>query len=90
MDKKKIAIIGAGNTGLSAAVELAVKANNICALHSVVDSQFTEPKDEVFTLTRLPDMKQPWIDPNEPVFNEHKHRQTCAKNRKKRKKKRRR
>ena len=90
MDKKKIAIIGAGNTGLSAAVELATKANNICALHSVVDSQFTEPKkDEVFTITRLPEIELPWIDPNEPVFNHRKHIQTCARNRKKRKKKRR-
>lgn len=25
-----------------------------------------------------------WIDPNEPVFNKHKHNQTCIKNRKKR------
>ena len=91
MDKKKIAIIGAVNTGLSTAVKLAAKANNVCALHSVVGSQFTEPKkDEVFEITRLPELKQPWIDPNEPVFNHQKHLETCAKNRKKRKKKKRR
>ena len=90
MDKMKIAIIGAGNTGLSTAVALAARHNNICALHSVVDSQFTEhKKDEVFTITRLPELPEIWIDPNEPVFNHQKHLQSCVKNRKKRKKKRR-
>ena len=91
MDKKKIAIIGAGNTGLTKAIELASEANNICVLHSVVDSQFTEPKEEkVFEITRLPELPEIWIDPKEPITNYKKHKQTCAKNRKKRKKKRRR
>jgi siroheme synthase (precorrin-2 oxidase/ferrochelatase) len=36
MDKKKIAIIGAGNTGLTKAIKLATEANNICVLHSVI------------------------------------------------------
>ena len=44
MDKKKIAIIGAGRTGISTAIEHAAMSNNICALHSVVDSQFTEQR----------------------------------------------
>jgi len=91
MDKKKIGIIGAGNTVLTKAIELAVEANNICVLHSVVDSQFTEPKEEkVFKITRLPELPKMWVDPNEPVFNQKKHNQTCAKNRKKRKKRKRR
>lgn len=91
MDNKKIAIIGAGNLGRSIAHVLAAKGHNICDLHSVVDSQFTEPKkDEVFTITRLPELPEIWIDPNEQVFNHQKHLQTCAKNRKKRKKKKRR
>jgi NADH dehydrogenase FAD-containing subunit len=90
MDKKKIVIIGTGHTGLSTAIAHAARHNNICALHSVVDSQFTEPKkDEVFTITRLPELPEIWIDPKEPVFNHQKHIQTCAKNRKNRKKKRR-
>ena len=33
-------------------------------------------------------LREPWIDPHTPVFNEQKHRETCAKNRKKRKAKR--
>ena len=92
MEKERgIIIVGAGSTGLTAAVELAAKQNNICVLHSVVDSQFTEPKEEkVFEITRLPELPEMWIDPNEPVFNQKKHDQTCAKNRKKRKKRKRR
>ena len=92
MEKERgITIIGAGNTGLTKAIELAAEANNICVLHSVVDSQFTEPKKEkVFEITRLPELPEMWIDPNEPVFNQKNHDQTCAKNRKKRKKRKRR
>jgi len=92
MEKERgITIIGAGNIGLTKAVELAAEANNICVLHSVVDSQFTEPKeDKVFEITRLPELPEMWIDPNESVFNKHKHKQTCAKNRKKRKNRKRR
>lgn len=86
---KKIAIIGGGNAGLQVAKTLAEQGNT-CILHSVVDSQFTELKEEVFKLEPIPDLKQPWIDPNEPVFNQQKHDKTCAKNRKKRKKRKRR
>jgi thioredoxin reductase len=86
MDKKKIIVIGAGNTGLTASIELAAERNNICILHDVVDSQFTEPKEEkVFKITRLPELPEIWIDPKEPIKNYKKHEQTCAKNRKKRK-----
>ena len=86
-----ITIIGTGNTGLTKAIDLAAKENNLCVLHSVVDCQFTEPKEEkVFEITKLPELPEMWIDPNEPVFNSHKHRQTCAKNRKNRKKRKRR
>lgn len=59
--------------------------------HTVVDSQFTEPKEEkVFEITRLPELPEMWIDPHTPVFNQKKHDQTCTKNRKKRKKRKRR
>ena len=82
-----IIIIGASGIGKTTALGLADK----CDLPIVVDSQFTEPKEEnVFEITRLPELPEMWVDPNEPVFNEHKHRQTCAKNRKKRKKRKRR
>tara|TARA_R110000744_G_scaffold195512_1_gene314555 strand:+ start:13212 stop:13436 length:225 start_codon:yes stop_codon:yes gene_type:complete len=53
------------------------KHAELCVLYDVVGSQFT-------------DLREPWIDPNEPVVNYKKHKQTCAKNRKKRKNKRRR
>jgi hypothetical protein len=60
-------------------------------IDDVVDSQFTDLREpEPFIITRLPEFKEPWIDPNEPVINYKKNEQTCAKNRKKRKKKRRR
>jgi choline dehydrogenase-like flavoprotein len=84
MDKKKILIVGAGNSGITDAVRLAAKQHDICVLHDVVDSQFTDLRDpEPFLITRLTEFKEPWIDPNEPIINYKKHQQTCAKNRKK-------
>lgn len=82
----KTVIVGCGNEGLLKAREIA----NKCNIPIVVDSQFTEPKEEVFKITKLPELPEMWIDPNEPIFNEHKYKQTCAKNRKKRKKRKRR
>ncbi len=91
MDKKNIAIIGAGNIGKTIALELAKQGNNVCVLGDVVGSQFTDLSEpEPFLITKLPDMQEPWIGPKEPVFNYKKHRQTCAKKRKTRKKKKRR
>lgn len=55
------------------------------------ESQYIALKDpEAFLYTKLAEMPQPFIDTKEPVFNFRKHQQTCAKNRKKRNKKRRR
>lgn len=91
MDKKNIAIIGAGNIGKTVALELAKQGNNVCVLGDVVGSQFTDLREpEPFLITKLPDMPEPWIYPKEPVFNYKKHQQTCAKKRKTRKKKKRR
>jgi hypothetical protein len=87
MDKKKMAIIEIGDTMLSEAVKLAARCNDICALHSVVGSQFPEhKKDEMFTIIKRPELSKIWIDPKDLEPNHQKHLQTCAKNRKKRKK----
>ena len=70
---------------------IAKNTNNTCVLHDVVDSQFTDLREpEPFLITRLPELEEPWIDPKEPTTNYRKHEQTCAKNRKARKKKKRR
>jgi len=84
----KIAIIGATYIGSTIAKHLA-ESGNVCALMDAVDNQFAKPKEnEVFRITRLPDLPEIWIDPNEPVFNYKKHKQTCINNRRKRKKRR--
>jgi 3-hydroxyacyl-CoA dehydrogenase len=88
---RKIVIIGAGNIGSTIATQIAKDTNNICVLHDVVDSQFTDLRQpEPLLITRLPDFEEPWIDPKEPIVNYKKHEETCAKNRKKRKKRKRR
>jgi dephospho-CoA kinase len=88
MEKERgIIIVGASGIGKTTALGLA----NKCDLPIVVDSQFTEPKEEkVFEITRLPEFPEMWVNPKEPVFNQQKHDKTCAKNRKKRKKRKRR
>jgi len=91
MDSKKIVVIGSGNIGKAVAMAVAENTNNICVLHDVVDSKFTDLREpEPFLITRLPEFKEPWIDPKEPIPNYKKHEQTCIKNRKKRKKRKRR
>ena len=87
---KKVLIVGGGNACLQAAKILAEQGNT-CILHSVVDSQFTEPKEEtVFGFKAPPVFEETFADLKEPVFNQQKHDKTCAKNRKKRKKRKRR
>jgi predicted dinucleotide-utilizing enzyme len=87
MEKERgITIIGTGNAGKKVAIELA-KNNNICNLYSVVDSHFTDlkkPKPFMITNTML-DVPEPFIDTSD-IPNYHKHKMTCDKNRKKRKK----
>lgn len=91
MEKPKYIMMGMGNAGLTAAIEIAAERNNICVLHSVVDSQFTDLKEpEPFMLTNsILDMPDPFIDASD-IPNYHKHKMTCDKNRKKRKKRKRR
>lgn len=75
--KKKIAIIGAGNIGKTIAGNLTGEGRTL-------------KESDLLMITRLPELPEMWVDPNEPVFNHRKHQQTCAKNRKKRKKRKRR
>lgn len=90
----KIGIIEADNNGKSVAMELAKKTDSvceICVLGDVLDSQLASlKKDKPYVITKLPEFKQPFVDPKTPVFNYKKHQQTCAKNRKARKNKKRR
>ena len=86
MGKADIIVVGCGSAGRTVTSRLE-EINS--SLSVVVDSQFTEPK-EVFEIIKRPELPDIWIDPNEPIFNQHKHNQTCAKNRKKRKKRKRR
>lgn len=86
---KHIGVIGHSQIGRIALAEALAK-HHTPLLH-VVDSQFAEPTEpKVFEITRLPELKEPWIDPNESIPNYRKHYETCAKNRKKRKRKKRR
>lgn len=82
MEKKHIAVIGAGPIGKRLLVESLMKK---CEMPSPT-------LDEVFELTnphpyRMPDPLT-WIDEGK-FRNESKHKATCAKNKAKRKKKRR-
>jgi len=91
MDKKKIGIIGAGSIGKTVAMTIAENTNNICVLHDVVDSQFTDLKEpEPFILTNnILNIPKPLFDLSD-IHYYHKHKMTCDKNRKKRKKRKRR
>ena len=90
MDEKKIVIIGAGNISKAIALKLSKQGNNVCVLDDVVSSQFTNlGEPEPFLIKRLPEFTEPYVDKTKPYFNHNKHKQTCAKNKKSRKKKRR-
>ena len=81
MDKKNIAIIGAGSIDKTVALELFKQGNNVCVLSDVVGSQFTDLREpKPFLITKLPDMPEPWIDPKEPVFNYKKHKRLVIRN----------
>lgn len=84
MEKERgIIIVGASGIGKSHLL-----ANSKAV---VMDSQFTDLREpEPFLITRLTEFEEPWIDPKEPIINYKKHEETCAKNRTKRKKRKRR
>ena len=92
MEKERgITIIGTGNAGKQAAIELA-KHNNLCVLHSVVDSQFIDfeqVKETTQLLKVIKDLPTTYDD-GKHYQNTRKHKETCLKNKKKRKKKKRR
>jgi len=87
---KNITIVGGGDsTGLKTA-ELAARCSEIGAAHMMINRCLYEQKIKSFGITRLPEFEEPFIYPREEVFNHKKHIETCAKNRAKRKKKKRR
>lgn len=84
--EKKILIVGSGNSGLSDSIKLAAKQHNICILNDVMDDQFTEPiEQKTFKFKAPVIIEETFADLKEPVFNQRKHNNTCAKNRKKKK-----
>lgn len=69
-----------------AAELLANKCGSVIIVAGDENNDVTAIVQKPFIITRLPKIDTPWIDPKEPVFNYRKHKQTCEKNRKKRKK----
>jgi len=93
MKNKTIGLVGSDNTGLTAAIAQAMGHQNPdpIGLGSDILAQETEEPKMVIDnyLYRLPDMPDPIYLSDQEVRNDKKHQATCAKNRKKRKKKRR-
>lgn len=101
---KKVITIGNGSVGASllmpeylesvqAKLEALIHLHEpeILIIQGVGNSEFTEIKKPLlFEITAPPKLPEIWIDPKEPIVNYKKHYQTCLKNRKKRKKKKRR
>ena len=82
-----------GNEGLTAselARRIAISDPAILTLNEM-SGQFTDLRDPVpFIITKPPELfEETWIDPNEHLINYKKHEKTCAKNRKRRKKRKR-
>jgi ketopantoate reductase len=89
MNTKKIAIIGASKVGKTLALELANQS--VCVLPDVTGVQVTDLRDnKTLLIKNLPNIPEPYIDTTKPYFNYKKHKQTCDKKRKSRKKKKRR
>lgn len=85
--ERRIVIIGAGNVGLSKAIDKASKQNTVCVVKNVFNTQLTNPKkEEIYIISKRAELPKMLKYPKEPVFNAHKHNQSCNKNRKKRKK----
>jgi hypothetical protein len=90
MSRIKIGHIVAAHIGKTVSSELAKQGHSVCVLSDEKTTEFTDlVKTQTFLITKHPEFETPWIDPNQPVFNHKKHQQTCTKNRKARKKKRR-
>jgi hypothetical protein len=79
----QIVIIGDPLLGRSALETQAIA--NADFIHAVYSPSIEPVQQKVFKISRLPEFKEPWIDPNEPLINYKKHKKTCAKNRKNRK-----
>jgi len=82
-DLKKIGIIGTGFQESIASTYIQTLADDITIIDNVPENQILN-----YSIIRMPIFPEPFIDPNAPVFNYRKHKQTCEKNKKARKKKR--
>ena len=89
--ERGITIVGETDAEATRMALRAIEAhNNMSVLHRVVGSRFTDIErfePEPFLITAMPEFNEPWIDPEEPIFNYKKHEQTCLNNRRKRKRK---
>tara|TARA_R110001592_G_C13189769_1_gene752259 strand:- start:4103 stop:4375 length:273 start_codon:yes stop_codon:yes gene_type:complete len=89
MVTKDVITIGEPSAGRYSLSYLTKLKNELTATEIINNdlNRLNEPK--TFIIKRAPVLPEIFIDPKEPIFNEVKHRQTCAKNRKKRKKRKR-
>jgi len=90
MKKKEILFVGGAGVGKLALLDLAITniPNNVHIVHDVLDNTPTEliaQEPLEYTMPK-PLLEKTWVDPNKPVFNYRKHKASCDKNRKKRKK----
>lgn len=89
MSKGKIVLVGAGDINYTL-LGLEKLGCTITMVDDIKDNQYLKLNDpEPFLITKLPDLTEPFIDSNKQYPNYRKHKQTCDKNRKARKKKKR-
>lgn len=82
-----IAVLGSQNIGKTTAA-LAKNGNHMCVIHDILDNEFPDIQEPwPFLITRIPDMPRPYIRKETPYVNYGRHRQTCDKKRKARKRK---
>lgn len=87
MAKGKIVIVGAGNINYTL-LGLEKLGCTVTMVDDIKDNQYLNLKErEPFLITKLPEMPEPFIDTTKQYPNYKKHKQTCDKNRKARKKK---
>jgi hypothetical protein len=95
MEKRKVLVISPGHLGSEAYAILEVFKRENPDIDVVIGSNASPPHYEPTPLQlrpveplafkMRPRVRTPWVDPKESVFNERKHRESCLKNRRKRK-----